>query len=49
MVFRVKPKGDVPPEVRDEIVRFGPTFSPVHDIFTNALPRLGNFRRSVKT
>ena len=38
VVFRVKPKGEVPPEVLDEIVQYGPTFSPVHDIFTNAVP-----------
>lgn len=38
VTFKVKAKGEVPEEVLDEIVRFGPTFSPVYDIFTNSVP-----------
>jgi len=36
--FKIKAKGDVPDEILDDIVKYGPTYSPVHDIFTNSVP-----------
>lgn len=38
VTFKVKAKGDVPDEILDDIVKYGPTYSPVHDIFTSSVP-----------
>jgi len=38
VTFKVKAKGNVPDEILDEIVKYGPTYSPVHDIFTSSVP-----------